>query len=148
MTLEIDDEWMAKKDVGAGKPVIQVRVNGGGYNLLHIQCYGEVIGNRDYGFAHKFNVPSEMCDFMSHQQATHHSFASPEKLYIRNAKVVQYDDGIQLHVGSNTGIMGNNSDSYVLDLNTNKENIKMFIDFLTANGLLMEIQGKRWVADE
>ena len=85
---------------------------------------------------------------MSQQQATHLSFASTEKLYIRTAKVVQYDDGIQLHVGSNTGIMGNNSDSYVLDLNTNKESVKVFIDFLTANELLMEIQGKRWVADE
>ena len=71
-----------------------------------------------------------------------------EKLYIRTAKVVQYDDGIQLLVGSDTGIKGNNSHSYVLDLNTNKESVKMFIDFLVANGLLMEVQGKRWIADE
>tara|TARA_R110000824_G_scaffold83643_3_gene209326 strand:+ start:2579 stop:3019 length:441 start_codon:yes stop_codon:yes gene_type:complete len=146
MVLEIDGEWIATKD--ADENVIQVRVNGGGSNLLHIQGYGKVTANRDYGFAHKFNVPQEMCDFMSHQQATHLSFASVEKLYIRTAKVVQYDDGIQLLVGSDTGIKGNNSHSYVLDLNTNKESVKMFIDFLVANGLLMEVQGKRWIADE
>lgn len=143
MTIEITADWITQHDVEGG-PVLQARVNAGD-TILHLQGYGEK-QNRPYGFAEKFKVPHEMTQWLGTHEPTHMSFASDSTVYIRGVGVVQYTDGVQLHID---GEGGNHTQGthFVLDLNTDKPLVKELMDFVNNNGLLIEQDNERWVGE-
>ena len=141
--MKITKEWIAQHDVEDG-PVLQVRVNAGD-KILHIQGYGEE-QNRPYGFAHRFNVPHEMTQWLMTNNATHMSFASDSMVYIRGVEVAQYTDGVQLLID---GEGGNHTQGthFVLDLNLDKPLVKELMDFVNNNDLLITMDTTRWVGE-
>jgi len=130
-----NEEWIETHKVSDG-PTLQVRVSAGN-GVLHLQGYG-VIQNRDYGFAHKYNVPHEVTQWLLLHEATHMSFASDSIYYIRGVKVTQFKDGIQLRITPEQGHTGNDGTDFVLDLNTAKYMVAELMDFVGDNdGLLV-----------
>jgi len=108
--------------------VIQIRVNAGD-GVLHLQGSGEVTANREYGYAEKFTVPSEMTDWLSYRNPTHNSFASKEKYYIRGVTLSQYNDCVALEIKDK-------DDVFILHLNGTSPKCAELIDFALQNDLL------------
>ncbi len=110
------------------KNIIQVRVNAG-TGVLHLQGSGEVTANREYGYAEKFTVPSEMTDWLSLRDPTNKSFASKELYYIRGVTLSQYNDCVALEIKDK-------DDVFVLHLNSASPKCAELIDFTLQNDLL------------
>jgi len=110
------------------KNVLQVRVNAG-TGVLHLQGSGEVTANREYGYAEKFTVPSEMTNWLSLRDPTDNSFASKEKYYIRGVTLSQYNDCVALEIKDK-------DDEFVLHLNSDSPKCAELIDFALQNDLL------------
>jgi len=110
------------------KNVLQVRVNAGD-GVLHLQGSGEVTANREYGYAEKFAVPSEMTDWLSYRDPTHKSLATKEIYYIRGVTLSQYNDCVALEINDE-------DDKFVLHLNSNSPKCAELIDFALQNDLL------------
>jgi len=108
--------------------VLQVRINAG-EKVLHIQGKGEVTANREYGYAEKFTVPIEMAEWLNFRNATHNSFASNEKYYIRGVTLTKYEDCVALEIKDDEG-------SFVLHLNAGSVKCSELIDFALQNDLL------------
>ncbi len=108
--------------------VIQIRVNAGD-GVLHLQGSGEVTANREYGYAEKFTVPSEMTDWLSNRNPTDKSFASKEKYYIRGVTLSQYNDCVALEIKDK-------DDVFILHLNATSPKCAELIDFALQNDLL------------
>ena len=130
---DITEEYMQKKEVKTGTPMLQLR-NTTGTNQLHIQGWG-LMGNREYGYARKFTVPPEVTDSLAKYDAKmFYSLASPEKIYYRNViRVVEYSDGYQIHLELNDS-NANNGKVWILDINQPQCND--WIKWLDANNLI------------
>jgi len=120
--------------------VLQVRVNAG-TGVLHVQGKGKVTANREYGYAEKFNVPSKMTDWLSFRDATHNSFASNEKYYIRGVTLTKYEDCVAFEIKDK-------DDIFVLHLNSSSVKCAELIDFALQNDLLKVVDDEYKEADE
>ena len=134
MMTDITEDYMQNKEVNAVTPMLQLR-NTTGTNQLHIQGWGSQ-GNREYGYARKFTVPSEVTDSLAKYDAKmFHSLASPEKIYYRNViEVIQYSDGYQIHLELNDS-NANNGKVWILDIN--QPQCSEWIKWLEANNLIV-----------
>jgi len=134
------------------KPVVvQVRKDAGG-NMLHLQVYSNITGNRDYGWAEKFTVPSVVTDDLRHYEGTlYPSFATESEVYIRGiASIHTYTDGtqLQLHVTWGDELNYNNKDyGYILDLPIAR--FKPMLEYLALIGAgNIWVDETRWVGEE
>jgi len=99
---EYNDEWMNKREVTKGTKVLQFRKNAGN-GVLHIQGWGDSL-NRDYGWADKFTVPNKVIEHLNKMEATHLSFATEERVYIRpKVRLYERDGDTRMQVITNDG---------------------------------------------
>ncbi len=120
--------------------VLQVRVSAGD-GVLHVQGKGEVTANREYGYAEKFSVPTKMTDWLAFRSATHNSFASNEKYYIRGVTLTKYANCVAFEIKDN-------DDIFVLHLNAGSVKCSELIDFALQNDLLKIVDDEYKEADE
>ena len=101
----IDEEYMKKKEVDG--PTLQIRtMSDGGTGIMHLQGYGGVTINREYGFAAKYAMPHDVGMYLAALKPKFQSFATESVAYVRNVTVEKYDYGYQLVIaGSNTADM-------------------------------------------
>jgi len=146
----INEEYKKAKQVK--EPTLQVRtISGEGIGVMHVQGFGEVTINRDYGFAGKYTMPPDVGAYLHALKATHTSFASDTLCYVRNISVEKYDDGYQLVIdGSNNAVMHpdlehvfkfNFSNTWRLDVDFKK--CSEMIDFVEQNNAYIQCEGKR-----
>ena len=140
----ITDDYKKDKEVKTGTPMLQLR-NTTGTNQLHIQGWGSE-GNREYGYARKFTVPSEVTDSLAKYEAKmFNSLASPEKIYYRNViEVVQYSDGYQIRLTLKDND-ANDGNSWVLDIN--QPQCDDWINWLDTNNLIEFEKGTKFTGD-
>lgn len=143
---EIIDKEAWKIERGVDCSVLQVRVHSPP-GTLHLQGYGEQITNRPYGFAMKFSVPEEVTNWLSTQTPEYMSFASEEKLYIRNVSINEYKDGYQIEINT-VADSSNGEGKWILDLHQDKINIKELLDFANNNELITPVDDNRWIGDD
>ena len=120
--------------------VLQVRVSAGD-GVLHVQGKGEVTANREYGYAEKFSVHTKMTDWLAFRSATHNSFASNEKYYIRGVTLTKYANCVAFEIKDN-------DDIFVLHLNAGSFKCSELIDFALQNDLLKIVDDEYKEADE
>jgi hypothetical protein len=144
MMTNITNEYKKDKEVKTGTPMLQLR-NTTGTNQLHIQGWGSE-GNREYGYARKFTVPSEVTDSLAKYEAKmFNSLASPEKIYYRNViEVVQYSDGYQIRLTLKDND-ANDGNSWVLDIN--QPQCDDWIKWLDTNNLIEFEKGTKFTGD-
>ena len=129
---EYDDEWMNKRQVTKGTKVLQFRKNAGS-GVLHIQGWGDAL-NRDYGWADKFNVPNKVIEHINEMEATHLSFATEERVYIRpQVHLYERDGDTRMQVYTNAG------DAFTLRLDMEREECVRLVAFY---GISMSNKGK------
>ena len=94
----------SKADTGKSYAVGQARIKGG---QLHMQ-FGGTGGNRDYGFAGRFELPDGVCEFLKANPGTLNSFASGSQVkYVPvQVRTVFLDGEPYLHAQF-TGVCGN-----------------------------------------
>ena len=132
----MNEEYTKEKEVTQDKPLLQLR-NTTGTNQLHIQGWG-CVGNRDYGFAQKFTVPTDITDSLEKFQAAHvyQSLASDAKIYYREVLSVQkYVDGYQIQIFLNDN-NANLNKTWCLDMNVPQ--CSNFISWLEDNQLITD----------
>jgi hypothetical protein len=132
----MNEQYTTEKEVTQGKPLLQLR-NSTGTNQLHIQGWGYV-GNRDYGFAQKFTVPTDITDSLDKFQAAHvyESLASDAKIYYREVLSVQkYADGYQIQIFLNDK-NANLNKTWCLDMNIPQ--CSNFISWLEDNDMVTD----------
>ena len=132
----IDEEYKKEKEVMSGKALLQLR-NTTGTNQLHIQGW-DTEGNRTYGYANKFTVPSEVTDSLEKYEADKfQSLASDQEIYYRDVlTVVEYDDGFQIHISIDDN-EANNDTVWTLDINLPQ--CESFIKWCLENGLVTPV---------
>ncbi len=146
----IDEEYMKNKKVDG--PTLQIRtLCDGGTGMMHLQGYGEVTINRDYGFAAKYAMPHHVGMYLAALKPKFQSFATDSVAYVRNVTVEKYDDGYQLViVGSNKADMVEGIDN-IFNFNfSNQWRLNMhfqlcneLIDFVEQNNVYIQCEGKR-----
>ncbi len=146
----IDEEYMENKKVDG--PTLQIRtVSDGGTSVMHLQGYGEVTINRDYGFAAKYDMPHDVGMYLAALKPKFQSFATETVAYVRNVTVEKYDDGYQLIVaGSNNADMIESIDNIFKFNFSNQWRLNMhfqlcneLIDFVEQNNAYIQCEGKR-----
>ena len=137
------DEYKEERELDGA--VIQVRVVNNG--MLHLQGYGKVTVNRDYGFATQMKAPTFLMDTLSTVKPVYMSFASAEKVYERNITVTRFDDGYTLWLGTqawdftaDNPFADNGGISLWFDANMTTQPL---IDFCEQNDLLDVLEGNR-----
>lgn len=146
----INEEYKEAKQVK--EPTLQVRtISSEGIGVMHVQGFGEVTINRDYGFAGKYTMPPDVGAYLHALKATHTSFASDTLCYVRNISVEKYEDGYQLVIdGSKNAVMHpdlehvfkfNFSNTWRLDVDFKK--CSEMIDFVEQNNAYIQCEGKR-----
>ena len=138
------EDYKTKRAIEEGVPMLQARVNAGD-GTLHLQGWSSTFTvNRDYGWACKFNVPSQLTTWLAKHEPTHTSFASSEKVYIRGVSFTQYKDGIQLMIDG-VQVDANLDTTFVVDINPNKPMVAEMLDFLRGNDLIIDqTHAVRW----
>mgnify|MGYP003648262610 FL=1 len=138
-----EDEYKKARDLDGA--VIQVRVVNNGN--LHLQGYGNVTVNRDYGFATQMKAPTFLMNTLTTVKPKYMSFASVEKVYERSVTVTRFDDGYTLWLGTQTWeftadnpFADNGGISLWFDANMNTQPL---IDFCEQNDLLDVLEGNR-----
>lgn len=146
MAINIEPQtYKTERDIEDGVPMLQARVNAGS-GTLHLQGWSSTFTvNRNYGWAAKFNVPTQLTTWLAKHEPTHTSFASSEKVYIRGVSFTQYEDGIQLLIRG-VQVDGNFDDTgFVVDINPNKPVVAEMLDFLRGNDLIIDhTHAVRW----
>ena len=146
----IDEEYMKNKKVDG--PTLQIRtLCDGGTGMMHLQGYGEVTINRDYGFAAKYNMPHDVGMYLAALKPKFQSFATDTVAYVRNVTVEKYDDGYQLVIaGSNNADMVEGIDNIFKFNFSNQWRLDMhfqlcneLIDFVEQNNAYIQCEGKR-----
>lgn len=146
----IDEEYMKNKKVDG--PTLQIRtMSDGGTGRMHLQGYGEVTINRDYGFAAKYSMPHDVGMYLAALKPKYQSFATDTVAYVRNVTVEKYDDGYQLVIaGSNTADMIEGIDNIFKFNFSNQWRLNMhfqlcneLIDFVEQNNAYIQCEGKR-----
>jgi len=146
----MNKQFMKEKQI-TSTPTIQIRKDAGG-NILHLQVFAEIEGNRAYGWAEKFTVPSVVTDDLrEYEGKLFPSFASDSDIYIRGiASINTYKDGTQLHLNIKWGNELNfNSKEYgyILDLPTSR--FQDMIDYFAQVELSNEwLNETRWIGEE
>tara|TARA_R110002051_G_C8736731_1_gene498545 strand:- start:1752 stop:2210 length:459 start_codon:yes stop_codon:yes gene_type:complete len=139
--MNINDEYMKAKQLEKDTPLLQLR-NSTGTNQLHIQGYGSE-SNREYGYAEKFTVPTEIQASLNqlqinYEHGMYQSFASDNPIYYRGVlEVRQYKDGHQLRIALDDNA-ANDDHTWVLDMNTPQ--CIQFIHWCKKNGLVVDMQ--------
>ena len=128
--------------------LIQVRSNTDG-NHLHLQMYGSnsAHGNRDYGYADKFTVPSVVSDAIGEFETDklYLSLATNSPIYIRDiATVHAFSDGVQLHIKVPSENW-NSPNGFIMDLPPQR--FGAMIAFLEDNDLLITHEGTRYIGE-
>lgn len=138
MVINIEPEtYKTERDIEEGVPMLQARVNAGS-GTLHLQGWSSTFTvNRNYGWAGKFNVPTQLTTWLEKHEPTHTSFASSEKVYIRGVSFTQYEDGIQLMIDG-VQVDANLDTTFVVDINPNKPMVGEMLDFLRGNDLIID----------
>ncbi len=146
----IGEEYMKNNTVDG--PSFQIRtLCAGGTGMMHLQGYGEVTINRDYGFAAKYAMPHHVGMYLAALKPKFQSFATDSVAYVRNVTVEKYDDGYQLViVGSNKADMVEGIDN-IFNFNfSNQWRLNMhfqlcneLIDFVEQNNVYIQCEGKR-----
>jgi len=146
MAINIEPQtYKTEREIEEGVPMLQARVNAGS-GTLHLQGWSSTFTvNRNYGWAAKFNVPTQLTTWLAKHEPTHTSFASSEKVYIRGVTFTQYKDGIQLKING-VQVGGNFDDTgFVVDINPNKPMVAEMLDFLRGNDLITDnADSLRW----
>jgi len=146
----IDEEYMKNKKVDG--PTLQIRtMSDGGTGIMHLQGYGPVTINREYGFAAKYGMPHDVGMYLAALKPMFQSFATDSVAYVRNVTVEKYDDGYQLViVGSNDADMIEGIDNIFKFNFTNQWRLNMhfqlcneLIDFVEQNNAYIQCEGKR-----
>jgi hypothetical protein len=146
----IDEEYKKNKKVDG--PTLQIRTMcDGGTGKMHLQGYGEVTINRDYGFAAKYQMPHDVGMYLASLKPKFQSFATDSVAYVRNVTVEKYDDGYQLVIlGSNDADMIEGIDNIFKFNFTNQWRLNMhfqlcneLIDFVEQNNAYIQCEGKR-----
>ena len=146
----IDEEYTKNKKVDG--PTLQIRtMSDGGTGIMHLQGYGEVTINRDYGFAAKYAMPHDVGMYLAALKPKFQSFATESVAYVRNVTVEKYDDGYQLIIaGSNTADMIEGIDNIFKFNFSNQWRLNMhfqlcneLIDFVEQNNAYVQCEGKR-----
>ena len=138
--------------------ILQVRINAG-TGVLHIQGKGEITSNREYGYANKFQVPTQMTDWLAYLSPTNASFASESFVYVRGVELIEYSNATVLQVTeANDSVMdyitidkdGNASEgnTFLLQLNTKSPLCVELLDFARQNDLVSTVDFKFKVADD
>jgi len=137
------DEYKKMRELDGA--VLQVRVINDG--VLHLQGYGNVTVNRDYGFATKMKAPSFLMETLTKVIPKYLSFASIEKVYERGVTVTRFDDGFTLWFSTqawdftaDNPFADNGGISLWFDVNYNTQPL---IDFCEQNDLLDVLEGNR-----
>tara|TARA_B100000459_G_scaffold143845_1_gene105887 strand:+ start:909 stop:1505 length:597 start_codon:yes stop_codon:yes gene_type:complete len=146
----IDEEYMKNKKVDG--PTLQIRtLCDGGTGMMHLQGYGEVSINRDYGFAAKYAMPHDVGMYLAALKPKFQSFATDSVAYVRNVTVEKYNDGYQLVIsGSNNADMIEGIDNIFKFNFSNQWRLDMhfqlcneLIDFVEQNNTYIQCEGKR-----
>ena len=146
----IDEAYMKNKKVDG--PTLQIRtLSDGGTGIMHLQGYGEVHINRDYGFAAKYEMPHDVGMYLAALKPKFQSFATDSVAYVRNVTVEKYDDGYQLIIaGTNTADMIEGIENIFKFNFSNQWRLNMhyqlcneLIDFVEQNNVYIQCKGKR-----
>jgi len=146
----MNKQFMKDKQID-GTPTIQIRKDAGN-NILHLQVFAEIEGNRAYGWAEKFTVPSVVTDDLrEYEGKLFPSFASDSEIYIRDiASLHTYTDGtqLQLHIKWSDGLNFNNKDyGYILDLPIAR--FKPMLEYMAQAGVgCIWLDETRWIGEE
>jgi hypothetical protein len=138
--------------------ILQVRVNAG-TGVLHIQGKGKITSNREYGYANKFQVPTQMTDWLAFLSPTDKSFASESMVYVRGVELIEYSNATVLEVVESTALQhkyitidkdGNASEgnTFLLQLNTKSPLCVELLDFARQNDLVSTEDIKFTVKDD
>ena len=140
--------------------ILQVRVNAG-TGVLHIQGKGKITSNREYGYANKFQVPTQMTDWLAFLSPTDKSFASDSTVYVRGVELIEYSNATILMVVEQPiedGLLdyitidkdGNTSEgnTFLLQLNTKSPLCVELLDFARQNDLVSTEDIKFTVKDD
>ena len=136
--------------------ILQVRVNAG-TGVLHIQGKGKITSNREY--ANKFQVPTQMTDWLAFLSPTDKSFASESMVYVRGVELIEYSNATVIQVTEvNDSILdyitidkdGNASEgnTFLLQLNTKSPLCVELLDFARQNDLVSTVDTKFTVKDD
>ena len=138
--------------------ILQVRVNAG-TGVLHIQGRGKVTSNREYGYANKFQVPTQMTDWLAHLSPTDKSFASESMVYVRGVELIEFSNATVIQVTEANDVPhdyitidkdGNASEgnTFLLQLNTKSPLCVELLDFARQNDLVSTEHIKFTVKDD
>ena len=124
------------------KNILQVRVNAG-TGVLHIQGKGEITSNREYGYANKFQVPTQMTDWLAYLSPTDKSFASDSMVYVRGVELIEHK-----YITIDKDGNASEGNTFMLQLNTKSPLCVELLDFARQNDLVSTVDIKFTVKDD
>ena len=138
--------------------ILQVRVNAG-TGVLHIQGKGKITSNREYGYANKFKVPTQMTDWLAFLSPTDLSFASEQKVYVRGVELIEFSNATVIQVTEandepidyitiNKDGNASEGNTFLLQLNTKSPLCVELLDFARQNDLVSTVDIKFTVKDD